>query len=84
MNPLLKYFNVKDVRQIRDSKRFKEEVAPNFIGDMVLSMRGNDLEIVGWHLKDCQERGTLPVRGVYDFATEGAHSGRLVRAAMTF
>jgi hypothetical protein len=84
MSPLLQYFGVKDVRQIRDSKRFKQELAPIFIGDMVLSMRGNDLEIVGWHLKDCQERGKLPVRGVYTFATEGAYAGRIVRAAMTF
>lgn len=84
MNPPLKYFGVSDVRQIRDSKRFKEEVSPIFIGDMILSMRGNDLEIIGWHLKECQGRGTLPVRGVYTFATEGAHAGRLVRAAMTF
>lgn len=84
MSPLLQYFGVKDVRQIRDSKRFKKEVAPIFIGDMILSMRGNDLEIVGWHLKDCQQRGTLPVRGFYTFATEGAHAGCLVRAAITF
>jgi hypothetical protein len=83
MNPILAYFGIKDLRQIRDSKRFKEEIEPQFFGDVILSARADYLEVIGFHLHE-RAGGKVPSYGIYDFACSGGYRGRFVRSAITF
>jgi hypothetical protein len=82
---VVEYFGVKDVREIRNSPRFKEEVESNFVGDIILSQRGGDLlDVVGRHKQGRGDGSPDVTPGVYSFACDGAHAGCFVRAAMTF
>ena len=73
------YFGVQDIRDVRKSKRYLEEVAPKFAGRPVtLSLDSEcNLVVVGtWVDRDSP--------GVYTLATHGPDEGKYVRAAMTF
>lgn len=48
---IFKYFDVDDVRKIRESKRFQEEIVPQFVGEISFTVEneGKDLEVTGVH-----------------------------------
>lgn len=80
-HPLLEYFGVSDMRDIRNTERFKKEIEPLFEGPVTLSYRETMLIVIGrWKREPDEQKNP----GIYAFATEGIYKGRCVTATITF
>jgi nitric oxide synthase oxygenase domain/subunit len=78
---VFQYFDVRDIRQIRNSERFAREIAPHFPKGSILAVdnNGKDLKVIGvFHPRDDGKTG------IYTFATEGELEGHFFRSQMTF
>lgn len=86
---VFEYFDIKDdIRLIRQSQRFQDEIASLFEGEITIALNTKEsaLIIVGVWKADAKDNNlaTSEKRGMYHFAYAGGMKGCFYRAQIVF
>lgn len=83
---VFKYFNVEDIREIRNSRKFKTDIEGKFHGtvDLIVENNGADLLVIGFMANHPGNEGGALHKGAYLLACDANRPlyGSFVRSAI--